>query len=155
MATAPASTRTHTRLAMCASTGVEYITAHLPRERCLHFGEASCVLALELCNVALLTRNILGQHRAGATESQLAQILPEPVLLILHTPAPCTCRPPPRPLSSRAAAGLVAVRRLASPLAAAAVALALGVEPRPQAALGASAAELALAQGAWWQWRWR
>ena len=35
----------------------------------------------------LLTRNILCQHRAGATESQAAQILPELILLILKLPA--------------------------------------------------------------------
>ena len=75
------------RYAMRAVTSLECITAHLPWERRLYCSQAIGVLLLELCNVLLLTRDILGQHLAGATESQAAQILPELILLILALPA--------------------------------------------------------------------
>ena len=75
------------RCAMRAATGLECIAAHLPRERCLYCSQAIGVLLLELGNVLLLTRDVLRQHWAGATESQAAQILPELILLVLELPA--------------------------------------------------------------------
>ena len=74
------------RHAMSALTSLECIAAHLTRECRLYCSQAIGVLLLQFCNGLLLTRDVLSQHRAGATESHAAQILPELILLILKLP---------------------------------------------------------------------